>query len=215
VMYSEPFSVTSSLYDFEDFCLRLAVDPAPLYKLTDWHHDRAVENLRRLAAACRDLECVLHTGGVERCTPPMLSPALFADLITPRLTELVGIIHDAGLYAGVHCHGRVREILPEVIRAEVDVLEPVEPPDQGNIPLEELLAQAEGEFCLVGYIQDQEFYTARPGVMTRRVEEIARMVGDRTGYVMTPTCTPFQYPCSETYARNYMEWLDAAAEIGT
>ncbi len=123
------------------------------------------------------------------------------------------MIHHAGLYAGIHCHGRVREVLPEIMAAGTDLLEPIEPPEQGNIALTELMQQAEGKLCLVGYIQDQEFYTARPGDMTRRVEEIARVVNGRTGYVMTPTCTPFEHPCSETYRRNYLEWLEAAEAL--
>ena len=75
------------------------------------------------------------------------------------------------------------------------------------------MQQAEGRISLMGYIQDQEFYTAPPGRMTHRVEEIASVVNGRTGYIMSPTCTPFERPCSEIYARNYMEWLEAADRI--
>jgi hypothetical protein len=52
-----------------------------------------------------------------------------------------------------------------------------------------------------------------PGFMTRRVEAIARVVNGRTGYIMSPTCTPFQFPCSDTYRRNYEEWLDASERL--
>lgn len=213
VMYDEPFHAACRLYDFEDFCMRWATDPAGLLKIIDWHHERAKESLRALCRALKGLTCVLHTGGVEVCTPPMLPPSLFRRVITPRLTELTRIIHDSGHYAGVHCHGRVRHVLPEIIQAGTDLLEPIEPPDQGDISLAELLDLAKGKLCLVGYIQDQEFYTGRPGHMTRRVEEIARVVNGRTGYVMTPTCTPFEHPCSETYRANYMEWLVAAERV--
>lgn len=65
----------------------------------------------------------------------------------------------------------------------------------------------------MGYIQDQEFHTAKPGEMTRRVEDIARVVDGRTGYIMTPTCTPFERPCTDVFRRNYLEWLEAAARI--
>ena len=213
VMYTEPFSATSALYDFEDFCLRCAIDPKPIRKFIDWHAERAKESLRLLTEACEGMTCVFHTGGVERCTPPMLSPQLFAEVITPNLTEMTRIIHDAGFLAGVHCHGRVRHVLPEIVKAGTDALEPIEPPKQGDITLAELMEQAEGKLCLIGYIQDQEFYTAKPGDMAKRVEEIRRVVDGRTGYVMTPTCTPFEHPCSETYQRNYMEWLDAAEAL--
>jgi uroporphyrinogen-III decarboxylase len=142
-----------------------------------------------------------------------MSPALFGKLVTPYMRKLAEVIHDGGLLCGIHCHGHVREVFPEMLKTGADLLEPIEPPDQGNITLAELMQQAEGRICLMGHIQDQEFYTAPPGHMTRQVEEIARVVHGRTGYIMSPTCTPFERPCSEIYARNYMEWLEAADRI--
>lgn len=65
----------------------------------------------------------------------------------------------------------------------------------------------------MGHIQDQEFYSAPPGFMTKRVEAIAKVVNGRTGYIMTPTCTPFEHPCSPRYERNFLEWLDAAERL--
>lgn len=213
VMYIEPFSAICKSFDFEDFCIRCATERPLIEKLIEWAFERCLENVRLLAEACKGIDCVLHTGGVETCTPPMLSPKFFHDVITPRLTRITDAIHASGLYAGIHCHGHVKEVLPEIIAAGTDLLEPIEPPEQGNINLEDLMAQAEGKMCLVGYIQDQEMYTSKPGDMTKRVEEIVRVVRDRTGYVMTPSCTPFDHPCTDVYRRNYLEWLDAAERL--
>ncbi len=86
--------------------------------------------------------------------------------------------------------------------------------------LRELVVRLGQESILWGYrrvvgelIQDQEFYTAPPGFMTKRVEEIAKVVRGSTGYIMSPTCTPFQFPCSEIYRRNYLEWLNVAERL--
>jgi len=213
IWFAEPLWTIAELFDFEDFCIRCTTDLPAIQRMEDWAFERCRENLRRIAAACRGLDCVLHTAGPELCTPPLMSPLLFAKLVTPYLRRLAEIVHEAGLLCGIHCHGRVREVFPELLKTGADLLEPIEPPDQGNITLAELMQQAEGRICLMGHIQDQEFYTAPPGRMTRRVEEIARVVNGRTGYIMTPTCTPFERPCSEIYARNYMEWLDAGDRI--
>ena len=213
VTYREPMYGTASLFDFEDFAVRCITDMPSFKRLVDWSFERCAANLRLLVAACRGMECVMHTGGPEICTPPMMPPSVFAELVTPYMKKLIEIIHDGGLLAGIHCHGRVREVLPEIMATSCDVLEPIEPPDQGNITLAELFEQVDGRMCLMGHIQDQGFYTAPPGHMTRRVEEIARVAQGRTGYIMTPTCTPFEHPCSETFRRNYLEWLDAGVRL--
>jgi hypothetical protein len=31
--------------------------------------------------------------------------------------------------------------------------------------------------------------------------------------ILSPTCTPFEFPCSDVYRRNYAEWLDAAERL--
>ena len=213
VTYSEPMYPTAMLLGFEQFAIRCVTDMTTIRRVVDWFFERCVENMKRLTRTLHGTDCILHTGGPEVCTPPMTSPAIFAELVTPSLRKLIAIIHDAGLLAGIHCHGHVREVFPEMIATGADLLEPIEPPDQGNISLEELMEQAEGRICLMGYIQDQEFYTASPGMMTERVRRIADVVNRRTGYIMSPTCTPFQHPCSETYKRNYLEWLRAGERI--
>jgi len=213
VCFLEAMYSVASLFDFEEFCIRCATDLPGILRFIGWAQERCLENMRLLCEACRGLDVVLHVVGPEVCTPPMMAPELFGKLVTPFLSELITVAHENGFLVGIHCHGRVREVFPEVLKAGADLLEPIEPPEQGNISLVELMDRAAGRICLMGYVQDQEFYTAPPGFMTRRVEEIARVVAGRTGYIMSPTCTPFQHPCSEVYRRNYSEWLDAAERV--
>ena len=213
VGFSEPMYPTASLFGFEQFSVNCITDFNAIKRVVDWFFERCLENMKGLTRAVQGMDCVLHTGGPEICTPPMLSPDFFAELVTPYLKKLIDIIHDAGLLAGIHCHGHVREVFPHILETGADLLEPIEPPVQGNISLEELMDQAQGRICLMGYIQDQELYTARPGQMTERVRHIADVVNGRTGYIMSPTCTPFEHPCSDIYKRNYVEWLDAAEAI--
>jgi len=214
VGFTDPMCAMVSLLDYEDFCVRTLVDLPSLVRMVDWAQERCVENTKLLVRACAGADCVFHVSGPELATPPMVSPEVFAALVTPYLRELIEIIHAAGFLAMIHCHGHVREVLPEILDTGADALEPLEPPPQGNISLAELIARGGGGLCLMGYVQDQDFYTAPPGCMTRWVEQIAEVVKGRTGYIMSPTCTPFEFPCSERYRRNYLEWLEAAERVG-
>jgi uroporphyrinogen decarboxylase len=213
IPFADPLFAIAGLFESGDFRVRCMTDLPSILRMEDFAFERCREELRRIVAACRGLDCVLHTGGPELCTPPMMSPSLFGRLVTPYLRKLAEIIHDGGLLCGIHCHGHVREIFSEILETGADLLEPIEPPDQGNIALAALMQQAEGRIGLTGGVQDLDFYSARPGEMTRKVEEIARVVNGRTGFIMSPTGTPFERPCPEVFARNFMEWLDAADRV--
>jgi uroporphyrinogen-III decarboxylase len=213
VSYADPMCSAASLFDFEDFAIRCVTRPQEVGRLIDFLFERIAEETRRLVRACRGHLFVFHVSGPELATPPLLPPRLFPQLVTSYQRRLIEIIHEAGQLAAIHCHGRVRQVLDEIIATGADALEPIEPPPQGDITLEELLEKADGRMALIGHIQDQEFHTAPPGTLTKRVEDIARLVRGRTGYIMSPTCTPFQHPAAPTFLRNYTEWLEAAARI--
>ncbi|MDO8681861.1 MAG: uroporphyrinogen decarboxylase family protein [Armatimonadota bacterium] len=208
--FDDPMYQMASLFHYEDFCIRTLTDLPSIKRMVDWAFERSLENMKLVVAASGDMDCVFHTSGPELCTPPMIPPSVFAELVTPYMRQLVEVAHKAGKLAAIHCHGRVRQVFEQMIETGADMLEPIEPPPQGDISLSELLNQASGAICLMGHVQDQDFYSAPEGYFTTWVKGIAKTVGGRTGYIMSPTCTPFDIPCTDTYKRNYMEWLTAA-----
>ena len=213
VSYSDPMYAAASLFDFGEYCVRYATNPAGIRRLVDHLFEQIAEDTRRKASVCDGLDVIFLTGGPEVATPPMMPPDAFAELVTPYQKRLIEIIHAAGHLAMIHCHGRVRDVLEHMIQTGVDAIEPIEPPPQGDITLAELTKRADGRLSFFGHIQDQEFHTAPAGTMTRRVEAIAKAIDGRTGYVMAPTCTPFQHPATDTFLRNYTEWIGAASRI--
>lgn len=213
VGYGDPMHIAARLFDFNDFAIRCATDLRSVKRVVDFAFERLAADLGKMLQACAGLEVGFMTGGPELCTPPLMPPRLFRELVTPYQKELVAKIHEAGFFSGIHCHGRVRHVLDDMLEIGPDYLEPVEPPPQGDITLAELRERTAGRMCLIGHIQDQELHTAPPGSMARRVEEIARVVDRGTGYILSPTCTPFQHPATDTYVRNYAEWIEAADRL--
>ncbi len=212
VSYPDPMYAAASLFSAEDFAVWCITDPGGVQALIDHQAEAAEACVESLAAAAAGMPLLFYTAGPEVATPPLLSPALFGRFVTPYQKRLIGIFHRHGHCAAIHCHGRVGRVLDEILETGVDALEPIEPPPQGDIGLRELLDRTRGRLCLIGHIQDQDFFRDEPGLMRRRVAEIARAVDPAERYVMAPTCTPFQFPASPAYVRAYGEWLDAAGE---
>lgn len=59
-------------------------------------------------------------------TRPLFSPELFRSLVKPYLKAIAAIIHKAGKKFLLHVCGAVRELLPDIIDAGVDLLEPIQ-----------------------------------------------------------------------------------------
>ncbi len=211
LIYDDPLLAVANLFDYEEFVLRCARGSSAIKQLLDCHFQRSKAELSALLEQAGDKDFLFYCCGPELATPPMLPPRLFGELVTVYQTQLVDMIHQAGHLVSIHCHGNVRMVLDEFLEIGPDVLEPVEPPPQGDIALSEALDWVDGRICLMGYIQDQDLYTAGPGEIASGVRDIKKVVDGRSGYIMTPTCTPFSHPPTDQYVSNYMEFVETAS----
>jgi hypothetical protein len=211
--YTDPFHDVCELFDQEDFLLRYATDPGALLELVELRFAQVCRELADLLEALRPSRetFLFYTAGPERATPPLMPPRAFERFVVPYHTRLVELIHSFGHPVALHCHGRVRQVLPHALACGFDVIEPAEPPPQGDIGLEELLRAVEGRAAVLGYVQDQDLYTRDPEDIRRHVREVRRITGGRPGYACSPTCTPFQFPPSPRYVENYVAFLEEGA----
>ncbi len=216
--YADPFGSTVGLFDQEELLVRLQTDPRPVLDLIERAYERIRDGLARLlddlARAPAPPGLVFYTAGPEWATPPLMDPRAFARLVSPYQSRLVEMIRRRGFIACLHCHGRVRRALGEVLRCGFDVLEPIEPPPQGDIDLNGLRRTVGQALTLMGYVQDQDLYTATPAQVRDHVAAIVATVGGGSRYIATPTCTPFAFPPPPRYVANYVAFLGAAAKLG-
>lgn len=93
-------------------------------------------------------------GGSEQATPPMMSGRSFDRFILGYEAPLWEMVRRAGKIVWVHCHGRIRTVIDKYIDAGVQMLDPVEPPPQGDIGITEAKLRARrGPLTLVGNIE--------------------------------------------------------------
>jgi hypothetical protein len=107
------------------------------------------------------VKTVLDTGikpvfgwvGPELCIPPLVREKEFEDFVFNTDKSLCDLIHDAGGYVWVHCHGRVGKLLTRFMAMGVDVLNPIEPPPLGDITLKEAIEITGNGMGLEGNIE--------------------------------------------------------------
>ena len=77
-----------------------------------------------------------------------MNPKLYEELIFPWHKRAIGLAHKYGAFVDMHSHGNINAIVPLLVRAGLDVLNPVGPSD--NMDLGALKEKFGGRLCLQG-----------------------------------------------------------------
>ncbi|MBI3974316.1 MAG: hypothetical protein HY332_23805 [Chloroflexi bacterium] len=112
----------------------------------------------------------------------------------------------------VHCHGSVRQMLPDFIAVGVDALHPLEEPTMGDTPLAAGKEVLGGRVCIEGNVQIGDVYTLLPDefeAMVRRTVEIGAPGG---GFILCPTASPYTPELPPHAVANYVTLVRVGAE---
>jgi uroporphyrinogen decarboxylase len=83
-------------------------------------------------------------------TQPFLSPALFAELVTPYLAQLCQGYRDLGFYSIKHTDGNIMPILDQLVAAKPHALHSLDP--QGGVDIAEVKRRYGNQVCLIGNV---------------------------------------------------------------
>lgn len=148
--------------------------------------------------------------GQEYLVPPLHGPKDFDDFNVRYDRPILDVIHDAGGYVHIHCHGRIAKVLPGFLALGADVLHPFEGPPMGDITPAEAQRVVGGRLCLEGNIQINRMYEATPEEVRAETEALIADVYDRgTPLIVSPTASPYIRGSGETCFPQYRAMVDA------
>jgi hypothetical protein len=156
----------------------------PLFeKMLQIAQERIAERLQWVLE--RDVGPIIRFGGCEQATPPMMSNRQFDEFIIGYEAPLWKMVREAGRVLWVHCHGKVSTVLERFIENGVQLLDPVEPPPQGDLELREAKARAAaGPMTLIGNIEISDLQTGTPQSIARQVQD-AICQGGRKHFILS------------------------------
>ena len=212
ISVADPICIVAELFEFGEFVTRAFTQPEQI--------DALLEHVA--PAVYRELEYLLERGvgplyricGAEYVTPPYLPPSLFERFVVRYTTPMIERIHARGAYARLHCHGRVRRVLPMIAEMGPDAIDPVEAPPSGDVALAEVKALYGDRLCLMGNIQLRDLETASAEEMRRIVREAVAAGKPGGGFVLMPTAAPINADLSPVTERNYLILIETALECG-
>lgn len=159
----------------------------------------------------RDFDTTVSFGGSEQCTPPLMHPAAFDELVVPYDGPIIRRIKSLGMPVNVHCHGKVRRALGCMIDMGVDSTDPVEPPPAGDVTFSEARDIAGDDLTIVGNLEWNEFLYLNTHGIRRRVEEICAFGSRRL--ILSASAGPNTY-INGKVAANIRAFVEAGLEFG-
>lgn len=142
---------------------------------------------------------------------PMMSAELFDEMILPRRKKLNEFIHSKAPQAKIFHHtcGSIYALLPNLIEAGVQVLNPVQP-SAAEMDTYRLQAEYGDQIIFHGGIDEQTALIFGEDILKKEMAERIASLGKDGGYIMAPTSN-FQ---DDMPLKNIVNFAKMAKELG-
>jgi uroporphyrinogen decarboxylase len=184
---SEPFLIYADLRGREQAYMDLMTNPEMVHYCLGKLFDFCYENTRRIYEQLPgqiDLSYVAEDFGGQESL--LFSPAAIREFFLPGMKRMIDLAHEAGVYVFFHSDGAIRRIIPDMIAAGIDVLNPL----QWRTPGMEragIKRDFGGQVVLHGGVDNQ--YTLPFGTVAEVEAEVIEnlcILGANGGYIVAP-----------------------------
>ncbi len=184
---SEPFLKYCGLRGLEQGFMDLVVNPDMVHYCLDILFDLAYENTRRIYQAIPAQVMISYVAEDLGSQESLLfSMQHIREFLIPRMKRMMDLAHANSAYVFHHSDGAVRGIIPDMIAAGIDVLNPVQWRCQGMA--REGLKRDFGEKIIFHGAMDNQ-YTLAFGTteeVRQEVRDNLRILGADGGYILAP-----------------------------
>jgi len=122
----------------DNFLADLILEPEEVEKLLDALMERHLAGLEQVCQAVGDVVDILRFGDdLGTNSGPFMAPEIYRKLFKPRHTQLCRYVHQhSNMKTLLHSCGSLRDLLPDLIEAGYDILNPVQTTARGMDPAE-------------------------------------------------------------------------------
>jgi uroporphyrinogen-III decarboxylase len=204
----------ASLFSPEDYTVLGFSEPKLFHQLLEKHARHLYPTVEQVA---RQFPGHLwRVVGSEYASEPFLPPRLYREYEVRYTRPMVDIIHKYGGFARLHSHGRLKNILPDIVGMGVAGLDPIEPPPQGDVELIDVRREYGQDMVLFGNIEAAWIETLPPPAFEARVAQALRegTYGQGRGFVLHPSACPYGRRISADVMANYETMVRLAKAYG-
>ncbi len=208
---ADPICCCADLFTLRDYALTASHKPRLMRKLLKFFGSRVLEYTRQ--ASEQSSGVFYRIVGPEYVTPPILPPSLFDEYVVPYDRRMVQIVKKNDNIAVIHCHGKLRSVMSGMRSINPHVLEPIEPPPKGDIPLSDVKKRIGDRTCLMGHVQYNDLEFDPPANIRKKVRLAIEQGSPGGGYILFPTAEPIAR-ISDRLLTNMREYVSAGRDYG-
>jgi len=199
----DPLCAAAALFSMEDYTVLAFSEPVLFHRLLEKMarriHARTAEISRRFPGR------LWRIFGPEYASEPFLPPALFREYVVRYVAPMIHDIHAQDGFARIHCHGRLKGILDDIVGMGADGLDPIEPPPHGDVTLRYVHERYGKQLVLFGNLEIADIVslpTARFADTVKRALDEGT-AGAGRGFVLMPSSAPYGRRITAQTLRNY------------
>jgi hypothetical protein len=200
---TDPLCEAAQLFPMADYTVIALSEPKLFHKLLE--RCAVILNARTEAAARALPGRLWRIYGPEYASPPYLPPRLFREYVPRYDRPMVECIQRWGGYARIHSHGRLRQILDDIVSTGCDGLDPIEPPPQGDVALSYVRQRYGKQLTLFGNLEASDIESLPTKEFRKKVDQALRegTEGEGRGFVLMPSACPYGRVVSRLALANY------------
>lgn len=187
----DPLCVVASLFSMETYTVLAMTEPLLFHRLLEKTAAWLWRKTETVAALFPGRLWRIY--GPEYAAEPYLPPALFQDYVVRYTEPMIRAIQRTGGFVRIHCHGRLKRILPLIAAMKPDALDPIEPPPQGDVELIEVRREYGRDLTLFGNLEASDLENLAPPEFETRVKRALEQgtSGSGRGFVLMPSASPY------------------------
>jgi len=174
------------LFGMADFYMMLASEHARVHRLLDKLVEMHLANVEKyLSAVGEHIDIILFGDDLGMQTGPQISPRMFREFFQPRYQVMWEATKKlANVKIMLHSCGGIQPLLPDLIKAGLDIIQPVQTSSQGMEP-ERLKREFGKDICLWGGGCDTQVVLpgGTPEQVAEHVRERVKMFSPGGGFV--------------------------------
>jgi len=214
----DPICEGADLFEMGEFLIYAMTDLDRIRYFLDAIHERQMGWLSAAMTRASGPEST----GVKSCSasadpsmprPPYASPELFAVLVTPYVKRMSDLLHQYGQRADPFPR-KIAKVLDEIMKMNPDGLDPIEPPPDGDIELDEVKHRIGDRVTLYGNIELKLLEHGKKDQVRDFVIRTMAQAKKGGAIVSMSTASPINDPLNPQTLDNYRVWIDTAREHG-